>query len=116
MANNLDIIIGENIRRARASAGMSQEELGKHLGIRAQQISKFELGINRVSSSQLIGMAEQLRVNVVDLMTGVSNELPTDKGDAAFMRDYKSLSDNTKSTVRELVRAIITDTARRLQQ
>lgn len=116
MASNLDIRIGENIRHARAWAGLNQEELGKHLNVSAQQISKFELGTNRVSSAQLVIIAERLEVNVIDLMAGVAKELPTDRSDHAFMRDYKSLSDNTKATVRELVRAIITDTARRLQK
>jgi len=115
MGNKLDIITGGKSRQARGSAGMSQEELGKQLGVRAQQISKFELGANRVSSSQLLIIADSLGANVIDLMVGAASELPTDKSDHAFMRDYKALSDGTKATVRELVRAIITDTARRLK-
>lgn len=50
---NLDIIIGENIKRARAMAGMSQTTLGKTFNVSFQQIQKYENGTNRISASVL---------------------------------------------------------------
>lgn len=115
MASDIDIRIGENIRHARSWAGLSQKKLGEHLGVSSQQVSKFENGIDRVSSSQLLLIAEKVGVRVTELMTGVAEELPTNRSDHTFMRDYQQLSDGSKATLRELVRAIVTDTARRLK-
>ena len=115
MSSSIDKRIGENIRHARSWAGLNQEELGKHLGITAQQVSKFELGSNRVSSSQLVQIAEKLEVKVTDLLTGVDQELTVVISDHTLMRDYKALTPATQATIRQLVRAIVTDTARTLK-
>lgn len=112
MALNPDKVIGGNIRKARAVAGLSQRGLGVHLGISPQQVSKFELGLDRVSASQLITVADCLGVGVLDLMTGVAAELPTDRSDHLLMGDYKALAARTRGAVRELVRAIVEETAR----
>ncbi len=44
--------------------GMSQEQLGKALGLSFQQIQKYERGANRVGSSRLFDLANILRVPV----------------------------------------------------
>src|SRR3954452_2912482 len=41
--------IASKIKAARVEAGMSQEELGKHLGVTFQQIQKYEKGVNRIT-------------------------------------------------------------------
>lgn len=51
--NKIDVIIGQNIRLARRSEHLSQEELGLHLGISFQQIQKYEKGKNRVGAARL---------------------------------------------------------------
>jgi transcriptional regulator with XRE-family HTH domain len=56
-----DQLIGERVRRARLAAAMSQEELGRAVGVTFQQIQKNEKGINRISAGRLMHMAEVLR-------------------------------------------------------
>lgn len=48
-----DIRVGKLIRELRIEHGLSQDELGKRLGVTFQQIQKYERGINRVSVSRL---------------------------------------------------------------
>lgn len=49
-----DIAVGERIRARRNQLEMSQEDLGKALGVSFQQIQKYERGANRISSGRLI--------------------------------------------------------------
>ncbi len=41
------------MRARRTLIGMSQEELGKHVGLTFQQIQKYENGMNRIAASRL---------------------------------------------------------------
>jgi transcriptional regulator with XRE-family HTH domain len=52
--------LGEKIRTRRVVAGMSQDELGKALGVSFQQIQKYEKGVNRVSAVRLEQIAGAL--------------------------------------------------------
>jgi len=44
-----DIQRGREVAEKRKAAGISQKVLAEHLGISAQQLSKYEHGINRMS-------------------------------------------------------------------
>jgi transcriptional regulator with XRE-family HTH domain len=52
--------LGEKIRTRRVVAGMSQDDLGKALGVTFQQIQKYEKGVNRVSAVRLEQIAGAL--------------------------------------------------------
>ncbi|WP_375634564.1 MULTISPECIES: helix-turn-helix domain-containing protein [unclassified Bartonella] len=58
----IDILIGKRIRHRRISMGLSQKELGSHLGVSFQQIQKYEKGLNRVSAKCLLEIAQKLEV------------------------------------------------------
>ncbi len=53
--------------------GLSQKELGTHLGVSFQQIQKYEKGLNRVSAKCLLEIAQKLEVPLTffytDLLT-----------------------------------------------
>src|SRR5712671_5314779 len=67
----LEVQIGERIRSRRIRGGVSQENLGKPLGITFQQIQKYEKGTNRVSAGRLLKIAEVLECDVVDFFEGL---------------------------------------------
>jgi transcriptional regulator with XRE-family HTH domain len=56
-----DLDIGARLRTARLAAGLTQERLGKKLGITFQQIQKYEKGANRLSGSRLVQAAGSRR-------------------------------------------------------
>ena len=62
--NAVDVHVGSRIRMRRQLLGMSQEQLGKAIGLTFQQIQKYEHGTNRVSASRLYDMAEALEVPI----------------------------------------------------
>jgi transcriptional regulator with XRE-family HTH domain len=68
---NVEALIGERIRSRRLQAGVSQETLGRALGITFQQVQKYEKGSNRVSAGRLLKIAEVLECNVMDFFEGV---------------------------------------------
>src|SRR5689334_25122650 len=60
----IDAIVGARVRQRRTLLGMSQETLGKAVGLTFQQVQKYERGTNRISASRLFGMARVLEVPV----------------------------------------------------
>src|SRR5882757_4108897 len=69
----LEAQIGERIRSRRIRGGVSQENLGKPLGITFQQIQKYEKGTNRVSAGRLVKIAEVLECDVMDFFEGLQD-------------------------------------------
>lgn len=59
---DIDKIVGENVRRERLAQGMSQEKLAEALGVTFQQVQKYEKGANRIAVSTLFRMAQAFKV------------------------------------------------------
>ena len=64
----VDVEVGITIRRLRKERGISQEGLGKALGITFQQIQKYERGTNRISASMMVKAARALGAQPSDLL------------------------------------------------
>jgi len=66
----VDALVGRNIRICRLQRGLTQTELGKHLGVTFQQIQKYENGANRVGAARLTQIAGALDVPLTTLFDG----------------------------------------------
>ena len=64
VAHPVDVYVGKKLRHKRTMLGLSQEAIGKAIGVTFQQIQKYERGINRMSSSRLFEFARILHVPV----------------------------------------------------
>lgn len=53
MKHPVDLHVGQRVRRRRWLVGMTQQQLAEKVGIKFQQIQKYETGTNRISSSRL---------------------------------------------------------------
>lgn len=60
----VDIHVGRRLRLKRTILGLSQEAVGKEIGVTFQQIQKYERGINRMGASRLYDFAKALGVQV----------------------------------------------------
>ncbi len=49
----VDVHVGGRVKARRTLIGMSQEELGQHVGLTFQQIQKYEQGKHRIAASRL---------------------------------------------------------------
>jgi ribosome-binding protein aMBF1 (putative translation factor) len=61
-------IIGRNVRQARESAGLTQEQLGVKAGMAAPHVSRLEAGGHLPSLKTVKRVAEALDVDVPDLL------------------------------------------------
>ena len=64
MAHPIDLHVGQRLRQRRCLLGMTQQRLAEAVGIKFQQIQKYESGANRVSASRLWALANALEVSV----------------------------------------------------
>ena len=64
MKHGVDVHVGKRIRHRRWMIGMTQQQLADKVGIKFQQIQKYETGMNRVSASRLWDIARAVDVPV----------------------------------------------------
>ena len=67
MQNNC---VGNFIAQKRKAAGLTQKQLAEKLNISLQAISKWEKGMAMPGSDVLIKLANELQVNVEDILNG----------------------------------------------
>ncbi len=71
MKNPIDLHVGQRLRHRRWMLGLTQQELAQAVGIKFQQIQKYESGINRMSASRLWDVANALGVSVSYFFDGL---------------------------------------------
>ncbi len=93
-----DIEMGKRLRLRRVEMKMSQEELGKKLGVSFQQVQKYEKGVNRLGAWRLQQIATALDVPVTFFYDGDGKAREVDSLlflDSAFslrlLRSYSAL-------------------------
>ncbi|EKY25573.1 DNA-binding helix-turn-helix protein [Brevundimonas diminuta 470-4] len=74
MAAEIDLHLGRRLRRRRRLLGLTQQQLGDRVGVRFQQIQKYECGANRLSAARLWELAEALETPVTYFYDGLSAE------------------------------------------
>ena len=80
--NPIDVHVGARIRLRRTLLGISQSTLAEMIGLTFQQVQKYERGVNRVSSSRLVDLANALDVTVSyffeEMPAGVKAQSPSE--------------------------------------
>lgn len=66
----IDILVGENVRRLRELAGISQKEFARKVNVPCRQIQNGESGIDRISADHLLKFSKLLNVKVVEFFEG----------------------------------------------
>jgi len=64
VGNDIDLHLGRRLRRRRRLLGLTQHQLAQVVGVRFQQIQKYECGANRISAARLWRIAAALDVPV----------------------------------------------------
>lgn len=120
MAHKVDVHVGKRIRQRRWLTGMTQQKLAELVGIKFQQIQKYETGANRVSASRLWDIADALDVQVSFFFEGLQVDLPEgeENGDAVpvdlmgdkeamdLVRSYYAIPENQRRRLFELARVL----------
>ncbi|OIQ24615.1 MAG: transcriptional regulator [Alphaproteobacteria bacterium MedPE-SWcel] len=119
MAHPVDIHVGKRVRHRRWLIGMTQQQLAEKVGIKFQQIQKYETGANRVSASRLWDISDALGVNVSFFFEGLQEEdkiaadkarvpadLMGDKEALDLVRSYYAIPENQRRRLFELARVL----------
>jgi len=78
MKHRVDVHVGKRVRHRRWMVGMTQQQLGEKVGIKFQQIQKYETGMNRISASRLWDIGHALEVPVSFFFEGLSESAEAD--------------------------------------
>ncbi len=70
----VDKYVGYRLRQRRAAMSVTQQQLANAIGIKFQQIQKYETGVNRVSASRLWDIACVLETDVSYFFDGVEDD------------------------------------------
>ncbi|MCB1334205.1 MAG: helix-turn-helix transcriptional regulator [Roseivivax sp.] len=122
MTHPVDVHVGKRIRQRRWLIGMTQQQLAEHVGIKFQQIQKYETGANRVSASRLWDIADALDVPINFFFEGLQ---PNGRGETEFkvpdnapidllgdkeamdlVRSYYAIPENQRRRLFELARVL----------
>lgn len=120
MVHVVDVHVGKRIRQRRWLTGMTQQKLAELVGIKFQQIQKYETGANRVSASRLWDIADALGVPVSFFFEGLKDEevpegapmdglpadLMADKEAMELVRSYYAIPENQRRRLFELARVL----------
>jgi len=74
MTRDIDCHIGARLRRRRRLIGITQSALGNAVGVRFQQIQKYECGANVVSAARLWWIALRLGVGMDYFFDGLHSD------------------------------------------
>lgn len=118
MKHPVDVHVGKRIRHRRWVTGTTQQQLADQVGIKFQQIQKYETGMNRVSASRLWDIAGALGVEVAFFFEGLDSEMIeadyggmpsdvlTDKEALDLLRSYYAIPENQRRRLFELARVL----------
>lgn len=119
MPHPVDVHVGKRIRHRRWLVGMTQQQLAESVGIKFQQIQKYETGANRVSASRLWDIAGSLDVDISFFFEGIEAEtkpqetkasapsdLLGDKEALDLVRSYYAIPENQRRRLFDLARVL----------
>lgn len=122
MPHPVDVHVGKRIRHRRWLSGMTQQQLAQAVGIKFQQIQKYETGANRVSASRLWDIADALEVEVGFFFEGLTAEegaeleeseasavpgdILGDKEALELVRSYYAMPENQRRRLFDLARVL----------
>jgi transcriptional regulator with XRE-family HTH domain len=98
--------------------GMTQQQLGEAVGIKFQQIQKYETGMNRISASRLWDIANALDVDISfffegfeggevrETAEGKRGDLLADKEALELVRSYYNIPEEQRRRLFDLARVL----------
>ena len=112
MKHPVDAHVGRKIRHQRWMVDMTQQQLAEKVGIKFQQVQKYEAGMNRVSASRLWEIAEALGVTIGFFFDGMDGEVPAptkmmaDKEAAELVRSYYAIPEAQRRRLFDLAKVL----------
>jgi transcriptional regulator with XRE-family HTH domain len=124
MGTDIDLHLGTRLRRRRRILGLTQQQVAEVVGIRFQQIQKYECGANRISAARLWQLAGALDVPIsyfydglVDVPLRYSEAAGEQRGDGMMVRKetqdliraYYQLEERPRRRLLDLAKSLNSD-------
>lgn len=116
MKHPVDMHVGKRVRHRRWMVGMTQQQLADAVGIKFQQIQKYETGMNRISASRLWDISRTLGVSIDFFFEGLlgeteadpveTNDLLSNKEAMDLVRAYYAIPETQRRRLFDLARAL----------
>jgi len=116
MKHPVDVHVGKRVRHRRWMVGMTQQQLADKVGIKFQQIQKYETGMNRISASRLWDIADALSVSISFFFEGLGAEAPlpdeqlgdilADKEALMLVRSYYAIPEAQRRRLFDLAKVL----------
>jgi transcriptional regulator with XRE-family HTH domain len=114
MKHPIDVNVGRRIRQRRWMLGMTQQHLAQSVGIKFQQIQKYESGMNRVSASRLYEIALALDVPIGFFFEGAGgtgdpedeDELMANREALELVRAFYAIPEEQRRRLLDLARVL----------
>lgn len=117
MKHPVDVHVGKKVRHRRWIVGMTQQQLGQHVGIKFQQVQKYETGMNRISASRLWDISVALEVPVAHFFEGyaaaasdtdraLTEEVMSDRDAIDLIRSYFLIPEDQRARLSDLARLL----------
>lgn len=118
MKHPVDVHVGKRVRHRRWMVGMTQQQLAERVGIKFQQIQKYETGMNRISASRLWDISEALDVPVGFFFSGLNDaqdgaemedvpaDILADKEALELVRSYYAIPETQRKRLFDLARVL----------
>jgi transcriptional regulator with XRE-family HTH domain len=120
MKHPVDVHVGKRVRHRRWMLGMTQQQLADKVGIKFQQIQKYETGMNRISASRLWDIADAMEVSIGFFFEGLADDTAPARatnapvpGDIAgdreaieLVRTYNAIPEQQRRRLFELARVL----------
>ncbi|PPB80251.1 transcriptional regulator with XRE-family HTH domain [Albidovulum inexpectatum] len=116
MKHPVDVHVGKRVRHRRWMLGMTQQQLAEKVGIKFQQIQKYETGMNRISASRLWDIAEALEVPVSfffeglesrhEALDGIDGDILADKEALMLVRSYYAIPEAQRRRLFDLAKVL----------
>jgi transcriptional regulator with XRE-family HTH domain len=115
MKHPVDAHVGKRVRHRRWMIGMTQQQLADKVGIKFQQIQKYETGMNRVSASRLWDIADSLGVTIAFFFEGLAEgsqvaqagvDMMADKEALELVRSYYAIPEAQRRRLFDLARVL----------
>jgi transcriptional regulator with XRE-family HTH domain len=120
MTGDIDQHLGNRVRRRRRLLGLTQLQLAQMVGVRFQQVQKYECGANRMSASRVWQLAMALEVPVAYFYDGLSDgaddaserenrEMFAQKETLDLIKAYYDLDERPRRRLLDLAKSLNSD-------
>ncbi len=116
MAHPVDVHVGQRVRQRRWMVGMTHQQLCDSVGIKLQQIQRYESGTDRISASRIWNIAAAIGVPVSFFFEGLDGQAPdmgevrgdplSDKEARDLVRTYYAIPENQRRGLLDLACAL----------